>query len=377
VRERLTLFIVALRDAGLAISLGESLDAMRAVGAVGIEAATFREALAATLVKDEADRPAFDAVFERFFAAPARERGRGQRRRSTADGQGHGPGQSGIAVPRTPASTPRNDELKRPTGTKHPAERERHGQLLDRGRQLARNRSLANMPFRDMSPTDVEACETLVAALADRFRAHLSRRHRSACVGRLDLRRTLRRSIATGGVPIDPALRHRRPGRPDLVALCDVSYSVALASRFLLSLLAPAATFCRRVRLFAFIDRPVEVSLERGVLVPHEPVDWHARSDFGKVLALFWERHASLLTRSTILLILGDARNNRRPPRADILRRCHDVVRNLTWMNPEPPRLWNTGDSVIATYVPQCDAVLGATNIRELTAALRQTFRTL
>ena len=159
------------------------------------------------------------------------------------------------------------------------------------------------------------------------------------------------------------------------MALCDVSYSVAVASRFLLSLLTPAATFCRRVRLFAFVDRPVEVSLERGNLVPHEAIDWHARSDFGKVLAAFWEGNAPLLTRSTLLLILGDARNNRRPPRADVLRRCHDAVRHVTWLNPEAPARWNTGDSVIAVYAPHCDALLGATNLHELAAALRQTFR--
>jgi len=377
VRDRLLLFIAALRDAGLEVSVGETLDAMRAVGAIGIETATFRETLATTLVKDEADRPAFDAVFERCFSLPERERGRGQRRRSVADGEGHGPGQAGTTPPRTPASTHRRDEPRPPASTRQQAKRDRHEEHLDRRGKLARDRALTRMPFREMSTADVEACEALLEILAARFRAHLSRRQRAARVGRLDLRRTLRRSIATGGVPMDPAVRHRRPGPPDLVALCDVSYSVAVASRFLLSLLAPAATFCRRVRLFAFVDQPVEVSLERGDLVPHEAIDWHARSDFGNVLTTFWERNAPLLTRSTILLILGDARNNRRPPRADILRRCHAAVRHVAWLNPDPLARWNTGDSVIAAYTPHCDAVLAATNLHELSAALRQTFRTL
>ncbi|MFN8627204.1 MAG: VWA domain-containing protein [Candidatus Binatia bacterium] len=373
-RDRLVLFIAALRAAGLDVSVGETLDALRAIGAIGLDAAPFRESLAATLVKDEADRPAFDSVFERFFALPARERSRG-RRRSAAVSAGHGTGPSSAVSPHTPMTTRRQDAPNSLASPRKQAEPERRGEYRNRGRRLARDRTLARTPFGDMSPADVEACEALVAALAARFRAHLSRRQRAAAAGRLDLRRTLRRSVATGGVPLHPALRHRRPGRPDLVALCDVSYSVAVASRFLLSLLAPAASFCRRVRLFAFVDRPIEVSIEHGNLVPHEAIDWHARSDFGRVLAAFRERHAPLLTRSTILLILGDARNNRRPPRADLLRQYREAVRQITWLNPELPARWNTGDSVIAAYAPHCDAVLGATNLHDLSAALRRTFR--
>jgi len=226
-----------------------------------------------------------------------------------------------------------------------------------------------------MSPRDVEDCAVLVAALAQRFRAHLRRRQRNTRHGRVDLRGTLRRSTHTGGVPMQLAFRHRQPGRPDLVVLCDYSHSVLTASSFLLALIAPARDFLRRVRLFAFVDRPVEISVESGVLVPHDRLDLYARSDFGHVLVGFWEQYHPLLTRSTIVLILGDARNNRRPPRADILGHVRSNVRRVVWLNPEPHPRWNTGDSVMRAYERHCDTVLCASNVRELYVALRHSLR--
>ncbi len=158
------------------------------------------------------------------------------------------------------------------------------------------------------------------------------------------------------------------------MALCDVSASVAVVSDLLLALLAPAAEYFRRVRTFAYVDGLCEVSFENGYVVPHETLDLYARSDFGKVLQQFWaEEGGPLLTRNTIVLILGDARNNRRPPRADLLARMRDRAKKLIWLNPEPRERWNTGDSVMSAYAPACDLVLECENLNELLSALKQT----
>src|SRR5260370_26188788 len=73
-REQLVRFIAALRSAGVRISVAESIDAMNAVAAAGIERVRMHEALAAALIKDEADRAIFHKSFSRFFAAPSRVR---------------------------------------------------------------------------------------------------------------------------------------------------------------------------------------------------------------------------------------------------------------------------------------------------------------
>jgi uncharacterized protein with von Willebrand factor type A (vWA) domain len=226
-----------------------------------------------------------------------------------------------------------------------------------------------------MDPREIDALRDLVAELSRRLRVRWSRRVARATRGRLDLRRTIRRALSRGGVPIELLLRAPRPGKADLLALVDVSYSTATAAEFLLALLAPASRFFRRVTLLAYVDRPGAVSFEGGHVVPHEPLDLNARSDFGAVLKHLDARSDTLLGRNTVLLILGDARNNRRPPRADLLQQLHRRVRSLVWLNPEPRLRWNTGDSVMASYERHCDALLDAWSPATLIAALDELSR--
>jgi hypothetical protein len=147
----------------------------------------------------------------------------------------------------------------------------------------------------------------------------------------------------------------------------DVSYSTATAAEFLLSLLAPARRHFRRVTFLAYVDRPCAVSFEGGHVVPHEPLDLNARSDFGAVLrtarrALGRRRraqHRASHPRRRPATIAA-------PPRGDLLAGLHRTARRVVWLNPEPVARWNTGDSVMATYGKHCDAVLPAWSPRTL-----------
>lgn len=352
-KDRLVGFVEALRAAGLRPGPSESIDAVRAVAVAGVERPVFRECLAATLVKEHADRLLFDDVFDRYFAVPGRER-RGAKKppplAADEGGSGGGDGSGHIEGPRDQ----RLDRLH---------ERER-------GRKLARHRSLRELPFRDMSALQVEESRELAEELARRFRVRWSRRLRRARRGRLDMRRTIRRSMSRGGVALELLFRKPRPGKTNLVALVDVSFSTAVAADFLLALLAPSRGFFRRVTLFAYVDTMVEFSYEGGQVVPHDRIDVNARSDFGKVLSRFLDQHGGRLDRNTVVLILGDARNNRLPPRADVLARLRQKARLVLWLNPESPERWDTGDSVMRAYARHVDMLLAAHNLATLETAL-------
>lgn len=372
-KTRLLTFVNMLRDAGLSLTVAETLDAVHAIPIVGVERRALRDGLAATLLKDETDREVFEAAFDRCFPLIGKPRGKGQRPEPTGGEVGNGArGPAAQKRSAIPCRHPNTQESDRRLAAQERAQTV-HRSEGNRSRLLFRRRQLLAIPFAQMSPHDIEDCDELVAELAQRFRAHLRRRQRQARHGRLDIRRTIRWSISKGGVPIQPAFRGRRPGAPDLVALCDCSHSVATATRFLIGLLHPACEFFRRVRLFAFVDQPVEMSVERGTFVPHERLDLYARSDFGRVLVTFQEHYERLLNRNTILLILGDARNNRRPPRADVLSRLRNAVRRVVWLNPEATQRWNTGDSVMSTYRRACSELLAASTIKELHTALRRS----
>jgi uncharacterized protein with von Willebrand factor type A (vWA) domain len=366
-RARLLGFVNALREAGVACSVSEALDANRAAAALGVERAVLRESLAATLIKDHGDRPTFDAVFDRYFGVRRRV---ARKREEPEEGSGDGRGGEGQGRGRSEAEGSRAGEHEQRDDTR------RHEPKETRTAQrLAAHRALATKPFAAMDARDVDELRELVDDLGRRFRARWSRRARRARLGRVDMRRTIRRATTRGGVPLELFYRTPRPGKSDLVALIDVSYSTAIAADFLLALLAPARHFFRRVLLLAYVDRIVEVSFEHGHVVPHQPLDLNARSDFGRVLIQVTDRYAAQLSRNTVLLILGDARNNRRPPRADLLASLQQRVRAVIWVNPEQRERWDTGDSVMCTYARHCAIVVNAWNLQTLMMALSRVSR--
>ena len=380
-RARILDFVQTLRArGGVEVSVAESLDALVAVAAVGVEREAMREALAAALVKHEADRPVFDQLFDEAFPlVGGAEEGR-RRRRARGAGGGRVPTGAGRGAGDGGRSRLRDEREERRERATHGHAREaspgaaarQAREVSGRESRAARARRLLALPFRELTSRDVEEARELVRELGRRLRGRLARRERRARRGRLDFRRTIRRSMSTAGVPIRPGFRARRPGRPDLVALCDLSGSVAAASELLLGLIAPAADHFRRVHLFAYVDRLCPVSIEHGHVAPGGPLDLHARSDFGRVLVEVWEGHRARLTRSTLLLVLGDARNNRLPPRADLLRAIADRVQRIVWLVPEPRARWDTGDSVLRLYAPACEAVVECVDLGALVRAVRQ-----
>lgn len=350
------------------MSTGETLDAMHAVAVAGVERERLREALAATLVKDEGDRPAFDDVFERCFPLPAPDVPRRRRKHRAAEanpGAGTGRRRSPPNEAPLPGAPPLADAARGFRSASDPIPAARRGPRPGRADELRRR------PFRELAAGEVGDLCSLAALLAQPLARRVARRWRTARHGPVDLRRTLRAASGTGGTPLRLVRRRRRPAPPDLLALCDLSGSVAAASELLLALLAPARRYFRRVELYAYVDRLCPITIEHGRLVPDGALDLHARSDFGRVLADL-QASRSRVGPNTLVLVLGDARNNRRPPRADLLHALGRHARQVLWIVPEPRSRWNTGDSVLAAYARWCDGVFEAADLDGLVRAVRQ-----
>jgi uncharacterized protein with von Willebrand factor type A (vWA) domain len=218
-----------------------------------------------------------------------------------------------------------------------------------------------NVEFLRASAEQLQQMRRVVAPLARTLATRLAARRRRSRAGEIDLRKTLRKSMNTGGVPIDVVLRKPRPARPELVVLCDVSGSVAGFSHFTLLLVHALRQQFSRVRVFAFIDTADEVTdlfgpeadlalaiqritRESGVYTR----DGH--SDYGNAFASFVENYPSVLSPRSSLLVLGDARNNYRAPAIDVLSHMVAASRHAHWLNPEPRHLWGSGDSAAPRY---------------------------
>ncbi len=234
-----------------------------------------------------------------------------------------------------------------------------------RGReQVARNavpKQAEQVEFLSAHADQLAQLRRTVHPLARRLASRLAVRRRHAKRGTLDMRRTLRRSMSTGGVPMRPAYRTRRPGRPELVILCDVSGSVAGFSHFTLLLVQALREQFSKVRVFAFVERTDEVThlfspgaelsgVMNRVLREGDLVAFDGHSDYGGAFGGFAEYWGDALTPRSSLLILGDGRTNYRDPNLTVLRRLVGQARHAHWLNPEPRRQWGSGDSAALRY---------------------------
>ena len=218
-----------------------------------------------------------------------------------------------------------------------------------------------NVEFLRASGEQLRQMRNVVAPLARTLATRLAARRRRSHAGQIDLRKTLRKSMSTGGVPIDVVLKKPHPARPELVVLCDVSGSVAGFSHFTLMLVHALRQQFSRVRVFAFIDTTDEVTELFGpdadLAVAVQKITREAavytrdgHSDYGHAFVSFMDKWPNALSPRTALLVLGDGRNNYRNPQADLLANMVNASRHAHWLNPEPKHLWGSGDSATAKY---------------------------
>jgi uncharacterized protein len=424
---QLLAFAEDLRAEGVAVGTSEMLDAFAALEQIAwTDRRSFKEALAATLAKSPEDRRLFELVFERFFfrateaqaarrritegddgddepgdvinldtlrqqiAAALRDGSDGAMRdlarlAIAAFGRREGSGVLGVDVQRIrralglrpepqlefPEDDPRRTGLPREQLRRFEdhLRRELERDLIERTESLPPKRPLHELeralptgPIQDLAQVHrvVSQLKRRLATEGHELRGR--KRH-----AQVDVRRTMRASLETGGVPIALKYRPQRPRRPEIFVLCDVSTSVSSASTFFLSVLHALHDAFRKLRSFVFIERISEVTdvfeRERDFSAASQTVsrdagvaDVSGYTDYGRVWTEFLAMIEDELHPRATVIVLGDARTNGRPPRDDVFAAITAKAGRTFWLNPEPRLYWNYGDSVIAAYERHCIA---------------------
>ncbi|OIJ92399.1 hypothetical protein BIV25_27705 [Streptomyces sp. MUSC 14] len=426
VAERITGLVGALRAHGMRIGTGETVDAARAARELGFaDRELLREGLAATLLHGPGQRAVFDPVFDLYFPrATGGPDGSGSDRDELRDrlaealaagdqvmmarlaaeavdgmgGYGSSPGADGFSAyqtldrlrPQTLLARVRAD-LRGGSGDGSGSGSGFADRLLDdeirarieqfrrmvgaeARRRVAERRGADEIARRGVVPTadrvdflfagrdQLAELRRAVQPLARKLATRLAARRRRAARGSVDLRRTLRSSLSTGGVPMRPVLRRRRPVRPELVLLCDVSGSVSGFSDFTMLLVQALHDQFSKIRVFAFVNRLDEVTalLDHGRADPDglgariraeaTLTGWHGSSDYGVALGEFAERYGAAVGPRTTVFVLGDARTNMSDPNLAAVREVARRARRVYWLNPEPQDRWGTGDSAAPAY---------------------------
>jgi uncharacterized protein with von Willebrand factor type A (vWA) domain len=248
---------------------------------------------------------------------------------------------------------------------------------VERTARLSVRPPLERLDFNRAPRAELTALRREVYPLARRLATRLTAKHRHGRRGRLDFRRTVRASLSTGGVPMVTHHRPRRPHKPELVILCDASDSVSSFAHFTLLLTYALREQFTKVRAFAFIDSTDEITrfFAPGVdvvdamtrLTQEADLVWiTGRSNYGHAIEVFGERYSDAIGPRTSLLILGDARSNYGDLALPTLRRLVAGARHAYWLNPEPRRDWDTGDSAASAY----DAVVPMFECRNIAQLL-------
>ncbi|MGO8870531.1 MAG: vWA domain-containing protein [Acidimicrobiales bacterium] len=227
------------------------------------------------------------------------------------------------------------------------------------------------------SRDELVALRKSLQPLSRKLAVRLARKRRHGRKGPLDFRSTVRHSLSTGGVPLEPKFRYPRPSKPEIVVIADISGSVASFARFTLHLVHAISSQFSKVRSFVFIDGIDEVSsFFEGVDDPAEAVHrinteadiiWvDGHSDYGHAFTVFWERWGEEITPRSSVLLLGDARNNYHASQAWVVKELQGRARHVYWLNPEPRSYWDSGDSIVSEYANHCDDVVECRTLRQL-----------
>ena len=330
--ERLARFAGRLRERGVGVCVSDEIDGAAALLLVDLDDRDeVRHALRVALKIRRSDWDAFDELFRGFWA----------------DSPSVGP-------PTSPPERPQRPRAGRTGSTPQWRWMQAIGQLPDEpGRETAGGDTpgyssdvlLRRKPFDDWCADDLPAMERLLARAARRLRCRPGRRLVPARArGRVDLRRSFRRAVGTGGEFLSLARRDRAVEKPDVVLLCDTSGSMDPHTRFLLTFALSLKRVVRRCEVFAFntsltrltpwlTPEKIAPTLER--LAAGVP-DWSGGTRIGASLDEFVTRYLdTLVSAKTVMLVLSDGLDSDGPAvLAGAMRAIREKAGKVIWLNP-------------------------------------------
>lgn len=221
---------------------------------------------------------------------------------------------------------------------------------------------------------------TLVRKMAKKLASRHSQKRRQLKRGQLNMAKTMRRGIPNDGIMFNTYWRQTRKEKPQILAVCDVSGSVAAYAKFLLLFLYSLQDVLPKVRSFAFSSHLGEVSSyfdDHPVEKAIELVNWKygGATDYGNSLQDFAKLALNDINSNSTVIILGDARNNNGDPQLEILQSIYQRSRQVIWLNPESRRAWGSGDSEMLRYQSACHFTAECNNLKQLERIVDQLLK--
>lgn len=409
-------FIAALRKSGIRVSPGESLDAVQALGLCGMSSRrSTRQLLRLTLVKNVHDIPVFNEVFNHYFnryqfveesnlpelldaATIAMEGEFNYLNQQQGDDHDQGPllkldseiNPEDLAELKSlteidPDDSDGNEIVVQMKGYRGKAKGPRPTRRYTQNPlTIELNKSNVTQSGITFTPEEQIAMQDVVARMMLRLRKDMKRLKSNQNRGKLHVIKTIQKNYRHDMVPFQVALRRKRREKPRLVVLCDVSFSVSHAARFMLLLLHTFHQQMLDVRSFIF-NREVAEITEMLANMPvndlmetidtGDIVDLDANSSYGQVFLDFKKRYLENLRGRPAFIILGDARNNYGEANDAVLDEIREKARYMLWLTPEERETWSRGDCLMELYGSYCDKVEVVKTVEDLSLVVEDLLR--
>ncbi len=238
------------------------------------------------------------------------------------------------------------------------------------------NENLLKKGFGTLSSSDLDAVREAVQELVKRIKDEYALRQRRRKLGKIDIKRTLRKSQQYGGLPVEIFWRRRNKSKGKIIALCDISSSVRNASQFMLTLLYSLQDQFSKVRSFIFVSDIGEVTdffeeqdIDNALhQVLHDgDINYYSSTSYSNVFKQFYDDYFDIVNSRTTVIIIGDARNNYAYDTSEwALEKIKSKARRIIWLNPERRMLWGSGDSIMYSYKKYCYEVRECWNVSQL-----------
>jgi len=194
---------------------------------------------------------------------------------------------------------------------------------------------------------------------------------------RIDMRRTLRASLRTGGDPLRLARRRRRVLPRRIVLLCDISGSMEPYARAYLQFLTCAAGTGPRAEAFAFATRLTRLTRVLHSRNPERAIqqaaatapDWSSGTRIGEALKTFNDRHGRRgMARGAVVVILSDGWERGDPSLVGReMERLARLAYRIVWVNPRAAASgFSPQAGGMAAALPFCDALLSGHSLEAL-----------
>ncbi len=238
-----------------------------------------------------------------------------------------------------------------------------------------RKRTISSISFDKLTLAEHEKVKGEVEKIAQKLKDALSRQKKRASRGHIDIKNTIRSSMKYGGIPFNVKMKSTSRKKGKIVALCDISMSVAFAAQFMLLLLYRLQNRFSKIRSFVFIRNtfeishfftkyPLELALQKAVLKHN--IGMGQLTNYGSAFKSFLGTYPNIINKDTTLLIMGDGLNNHNDAKVEFLKEMAEKAARTIWLNPEEQKYWYSPSSVVAEYEPICTQMIECATIDQL-----------